>query len=210
MSCCCARLDACIHAMQEPLGSWGNEYVRNLAGEIGQEFQDRREADKSAQDLLDLVSQIVPYHMSHNAGGRTCSTDRQEALHGVCACHIRPSSCVCSSTYRSSRWSSPRFVELSVSLHLHVQHMMPHCAACSPSSQHMTAMLSMSYGCAQASIRAKCVTDSSILLLICRNGGSRFTAGSGRAGLAGAVRGPGQLQAHLFVPHLHLCLPARA
>lgn len=55
--------------VQEPLASWGNEYVRNLAGEIGQEFQDRREADQPTADLLDLVAQIVPYHMSHNAGG---------------------------------------------------------------------------------------------------------------------------------------------
>ena len=54
--------------LQEPLASWGNEYVRNLAGEIGQEFRERREAEGAVQDLLALVSQILPYHMSHNAG----------------------------------------------------------------------------------------------------------------------------------------------
>ena len=48
-------------------GSWGHEYVRNLAGEISSEFQQRQEDDADVKDLLDLVSQIVPYHMSHNA-----------------------------------------------------------------------------------------------------------------------------------------------
>ncbi|KAL0029326.1 hypothetical protein WJX79_010455 [Trebouxia sp. C0005] len=48
-------------------GSWGHEYVRNLAGEISAEFQHREEQDADVQDLLNLVSQIVPYHMSHNA-----------------------------------------------------------------------------------------------------------------------------------------------
>ena len=48
-------------------GSWGHEYVRNLAGEISAEFQHREEQDADVQDLLDLVAQITPYHMSHNA-----------------------------------------------------------------------------------------------------------------------------------------------
>ena len=50
------------------MGSWGHEYVRNIAGEIGQEYAARREAEKPVDDLLELVAQIVPYHMSHNAG----------------------------------------------------------------------------------------------------------------------------------------------
>ena len=41
--------------------------MRNLAGEISAEFQHREETDADTQDLLDLVAQIVPYHMSHNA-----------------------------------------------------------------------------------------------------------------------------------------------
>lgn len=51
------------------MGSWGHEYVRSLSGEIGEEYQARREQEASVDDLLELVSQIVPYHMSHNAGG---------------------------------------------------------------------------------------------------------------------------------------------
>ncbi len=55
-------------ARQEEVGLWGHEYVRNIAGEIGQEYAARREADAPVDDLLELVAQIVPYHMSHNAG----------------------------------------------------------------------------------------------------------------------------------------------
>jgi 26S proteasome regulatory subunit N1 len=55
-------------ALQEEVGAWGHEYVRNLAGEIGQEYQARREAEQPSDDLLKLVSQIVPYQMTHNAG----------------------------------------------------------------------------------------------------------------------------------------------
>ncbi|BBN10869.1 26S proteasome regulatory subunit N1 [Marchantia polymorpha subsp. ruderalis] len=48
------------------IGSWGHEYVRNLAGEIGLEFQ-QRQNEKSVEDLMDLVKQIVPFHVKHNA-----------------------------------------------------------------------------------------------------------------------------------------------
>ena len=53
---------------QDAVGSWGNEYVRNLAAEIASEFNTRKDAEESVDDLLSLVAQIVPYHMSHNAG----------------------------------------------------------------------------------------------------------------------------------------------
>ncbi|BBN10868.1 26S proteasome regulatory subunit N1 [Marchantia polymorpha subsp. ruderalis] len=49
------------------IGSWGHEYVRNLAGEIGLEFQQRQVNEKSVEDLMDLVKQIVPFHVKHNA-----------------------------------------------------------------------------------------------------------------------------------------------
>uniref|UniRef100_A0A7S0WQH9 26S proteasome non-ATPase regulatory subunit 2 homolog n=1 Tax=Pyramimonas obovata TaxID=1411642 RepID=A0A7S0WQH9_9CHLO len=51
----------------EELGSWGHEYVRNLAGEIGQEYQRRQGLDESVEDLLNLARQIVPFHMKSNA-----------------------------------------------------------------------------------------------------------------------------------------------
>lgn len=55
------------------LGSWGHEFVRSLAGEIGQEYGIRvidgadPDSDEPFQDLLRLVKSIVPFHLTHNA-----------------------------------------------------------------------------------------------------------------------------------------------
>lgn len=55
------------------LGSWGHEYVRSLAGEIGQEYNSRvlagsdPDSDEPFEDLLGMVNVIVPFHISHNA-----------------------------------------------------------------------------------------------------------------------------------------------
>jgi len=55
------------------LGSWGHEYARSLAGEIGQEYNSRvlagadPDTDEPFTDLLGMVDVIVPFHMSHNA-----------------------------------------------------------------------------------------------------------------------------------------------
>ena len=55
------------------LGSWGHEFVRSLAGEIGQEYQARvldgadPEQDQPFADLLQMVDAIVPFHITHNA-----------------------------------------------------------------------------------------------------------------------------------------------
>ncbi|XP_075476361.1 26S proteasome non-ATPase regulatory subunit 2 homolog A-like [Primulina tabacum] len=49
------------------IGSWGHEYVRNLAGEIAQEYGKRQGEETSIDDLMDLVVQIVAFHMKHNA-----------------------------------------------------------------------------------------------------------------------------------------------
>ena len=61
--------------VDDNLGSWGHEFVRSLAGEIGQEYNarvveqgiDPDSGDEPFQDLLDLVQRIVPFHVSHNA-----------------------------------------------------------------------------------------------------------------------------------------------
>lgn len=42
--------------------------MRGLSGEIGEEYHARQAAEEPVEDLLELVSLIVPYHMSHNAG----------------------------------------------------------------------------------------------------------------------------------------------
>ncbi|RAK79879.1 proteasome regulatory particle base subunit RPN1 [Aspergillus fijiensis CBS 313.89] len=51
----------------EDLGSWGHEYIRHLALEIGQEYQNRLNAEKDVQDLIDLALSLVPYFLKHNA-----------------------------------------------------------------------------------------------------------------------------------------------
>ncbi len=54
--------------LQDEVRTWGHEYVRSLSGEIGEEYDARREKEEPVEDLLELVATIVPYHMSHNAG----------------------------------------------------------------------------------------------------------------------------------------------
>lgn len=49
------------------LGDWGHEYVRHLAGEIGEEYNDRVEKEKPYEDLVELVRDIIPFDMTHNA-----------------------------------------------------------------------------------------------------------------------------------------------
>ncbi|KAJ0404772.1 hypothetical protein P43SY_005596 [Pythium insidiosum] len=53
------------------LGSWGHEFVRSLAGEVGEEYNSRITAenavDPDVSDLMAIVDAIVPFHMKHNA-----------------------------------------------------------------------------------------------------------------------------------------------
>ncbi|GBG62353.1 hypothetical protein CBR_g30307 [Chara braunii] len=56
-----------LHGSLDDIGSWGHEYVRNLAGEIGQEHQKRVDEEKTVDDLMQLVWQIVPFHVKHGA-----------------------------------------------------------------------------------------------------------------------------------------------
>ena len=54
-------------APSSDLGSWGHEYIRHLALEIGQDYQNRMAEDREADELLDLAKTLVPYFLSHNA-----------------------------------------------------------------------------------------------------------------------------------------------
>lgn len=60
-------------AADDNLGSWGHEFVRSLAGEIGQEYNARVIAgadpddDAPFADLLGMVDIIVPFNVEHNA-----------------------------------------------------------------------------------------------------------------------------------------------
>lgn len=57
----------------DDLGSWGHEYVRSLAGEIGEEYAARVVAgadpdnDEPFADILEMVDVIVRFHVTHNA-----------------------------------------------------------------------------------------------------------------------------------------------
>lgn len=58
---------------EDNLGSWGHEFIRSLAGEIGQEYSARvldgadPDQDEPFADLLRMVDVIVPFHVTHNA-----------------------------------------------------------------------------------------------------------------------------------------------
>mmetsp|Transcript_22567 Transcript_22567/g.38211 ORF Transcript_22567/g.38211 Transcript_22567/m.38211 type:complete len:889 (+) Transcript_22567:56-2722(+) len=53
------------------ISAWGHEYVRYLSGEIAEEYNrrlmDSLEGSETAEDLMCLVDDIVPFQMSHNA-----------------------------------------------------------------------------------------------------------------------------------------------
>ncbi|KAH7130317.1 26S proteasome non-ATPase-like protein regulatory subunit 2 [Dendryphion nanum] len=64
------RLDCLKYRLQAPstdLGSWGHEYMRHLALEIGREFQNRLNDEKSTDDITDLAFALVPFFLKHNA-----------------------------------------------------------------------------------------------------------------------------------------------
>ena len=58
---------------ENDLGSWGHEFIRSLAGEIGQEYNARviagsdPDTDEPFADLLGMVDVIVPFNVSHHA-----------------------------------------------------------------------------------------------------------------------------------------------
>ena len=51
----------------DDIGSWGHEYMRHLALEIGEEYSVRTDNDDSTDDLLALSLKIVPFFLQHNA-----------------------------------------------------------------------------------------------------------------------------------------------
>lgn len=54
-------------APSEDLGSWGHEYMRHLALEIGTDFQKRMNDDKDTEDLNALALSLIPFFLKHNA-----------------------------------------------------------------------------------------------------------------------------------------------
>lgn len=68
-----AALGDAASASDDNLGAWGHEFVRSLAGEVGQEYSARviaganPEDDEPFKDLLGMVDVIVPFNVGHNA-----------------------------------------------------------------------------------------------------------------------------------------------
>ena len=83
-----------IEGTKGDLGRWGHEFLRSLAGEIGQEYSARRmrivgagagagaeetgaggtgaaeamdDGEVDVSELIELVDDIVPFHLQHNA-----------------------------------------------------------------------------------------------------------------------------------------------
>lgn len=64
------RLDSLKYRLLSPTtdpGSWGHEYVRHLALEIGSEFLKRQETEKDSKDLTELALSLIPFFLEHNA-----------------------------------------------------------------------------------------------------------------------------------------------
>ncbi|CAI6342293.1 unnamed protein product [Periconia digitata] len=64
------RLDCLKYRLQAPstdLGSWGHEYMRHLALEIGREYQKRLNDDNDTDDITDLALSLVPFFLKHYA-----------------------------------------------------------------------------------------------------------------------------------------------
>lgn len=54
----------------QKIGDWGHEYVRHLSGEISAHYLDS--SGEFQAQLIDLVKEIVPYNMEHNAETDAC------------------------------------------------------------------------------------------------------------------------------------------
>lgn len=65
------RLDCLKYRLEAPstdIASWGHEYMRHLALEIGREFQNRlNDDDASTDEITDLAMKLVPFFLQHNA-----------------------------------------------------------------------------------------------------------------------------------------------
>lgn len=64
------RLDCLKYRLQAPstdLGSWGHEYMRHLALEIGREYQKRLNDDNETEDITNLALTLVPFFLKHYA-----------------------------------------------------------------------------------------------------------------------------------------------
>lgn len=60
----------CDENVKSSIGDWGHEYVRHLSGEIASNWPEASEQFRKT--LKNLIEQIVPYNMAHNAEAEAC------------------------------------------------------------------------------------------------------------------------------------------
>ncbi|XP_022203334.2 26S proteasome non-ATPase regulatory subunit 2 [Nilaparvata lugens] len=76
-------LKFCLVSTQRDVGDWGHEYVRQLEGEIAEEWA-ALETDQDKAKLLPLIESIIGFDMRHNAEIQACDLlmeiDRLELL----------------------------------------------------------------------------------------------------------------------------------
>lgn len=60
----------CDENEKSSIGDWGHEYVRHLSGEIASNWPEASDSFKLT--LRQLIDQIVPYNMAHNAEAEAC------------------------------------------------------------------------------------------------------------------------------------------
>jgi 26S proteasome regulatory subunit N1 len=60
----------CDEKVKSSIGDWGHEYVRHLSGEIASNWPEASETFRAT--LIELIMQIVPYNMAHNAEAEAC------------------------------------------------------------------------------------------------------------------------------------------
>eukprot|EP01087_Luapelamoeba_hula_P008624 TRINITY_DN216_c0_g1_i1.p1 TRINITY_DN216_c0_g1~~TRINITY_DN216_c0_g1_i1.p1 ORF type:complete len:904 (+),score=160.99 TRINITY_DN216_c0_g1_i1:66-2714(+) len=68
----CESLTYKLQGNSTDIGSWGHEYARSLAGEIGTVYLKRKEEEKPFDDLMTLVDKILPFYMQHNVEYDAC------------------------------------------------------------------------------------------------------------------------------------------
>ena len=64
-----------LSGTKEDITSWGQEYIRSLCSDIGQEYNERLDNDTPTNDLIDLVKTIVPYLIKQH-----CESDAIDLL----------------------------------------------------------------------------------------------------------------------------------
>lgn len=56
----------CLLGTRTELVSWGHEYLRCLAGQIGTEYEAKVAKEESVDEINRLVDQIIPEFINHN------------------------------------------------------------------------------------------------------------------------------------------------